>query len=245
MRSHSTLALHALHRGFTGENRKYAEPVGCGRSELARLATRAARATVPDNFSVEKERRSPYAKPQGDRGSPPVRGCLQEGTTAKTLNRASRATLGQPSQSVEHTAAPMLAHTRACAQWAAAGVFVLPLLYFVSAPYGKFHRGGAWGPAVPGRVGWIVQELPSPLALLMAFSHPTSTARADPRFTPGTGSQACPTLTSLSLSYVCITRLANSFVRQRVSSVRLSIHAGNHQVQRQAGLGSKRCSRYV
>ena len=44
-----------------------------------------------------------------------------------------------------------------------AGLLTLPLLFFVSAPYGRHHRTG-WGPTLPARWGWIGMELPALLA---------------------------------------------------------------------------------
>src|SRR6516165_3087178 len=41
---------------------------------------------------------------------------------------------------------------------AAAAVF--PLLFFVTAPYGRHFRPG-WGPAVSSRAGWVAMEWPS------------------------------------------------------------------------------------
>ena len=43
-----------------------------------------------------------------------------------------------------------------------------PFLFFVSAPYGKLARDG-WGAPIDGRLGWFLQELPSPLALIRAL----------------------------------------------------------------------------
>ena len=56
-------------------------------------------------------------------------------------------------------------------QLCACGVFLC--LFFVSAPYGRFYTTKSsfwWGPAVDGRIGWMVQELASPIALL-SFYH--------------------------------------------------------------------------
>ena len=44
----------------------------------------------------------------------------------------------------------------------------VPFLFFVSAPYGKLARDG-WGAPIDGRLGWFLQELPSPLALIRAL----------------------------------------------------------------------------
>ena len=57
----------------------------------------------------------------------------------------------------------------AASAWAATGIVTFPFLFFVSAPYGKLGRDG-WGPRIDGRLGWCLQELPSPLALLYGIS---------------------------------------------------------------------------
>ena len=41
-----------------------------------------------------------------------------------------------------------------------AAVVVFPLLFLVTAPYGRHFRAG-WGPAVGARVGWVAMEWPS------------------------------------------------------------------------------------
>ncbi|HUX94864.1 MAG TPA: DUF1295 domain-containing protein [Bacteroidales bacterium] len=48
----------------------------------------------------------------------------------------------------------------------AAIVFVL--LFYISAPYGKFLRKG-WGPSVRSKWAWMVMELPSPLIMIIFF----------------------------------------------------------------------------
>ena len=58
--------------------------------------------------------------------------------------------------------------SQAASAWAAAGLAAFPFLFFVSAPYGKLARDG-WGAPVDGRLGWFLQELPSPLALIRAL----------------------------------------------------------------------------
>jgi len=59
--------------------------------------------------------------------------------------------------------------------WHLCACAVFLCLFFVSAPYGRFYTPKAksslwWGPAVDGRIGWTVQELASPIALL-SFYH--------------------------------------------------------------------------
>jgi 3-oxo-5-alpha-steroid 4-dehydrogenase 1 len=49
---------------------------------------------------------------------------------------------------------------------AAALVFIL--LFFISAPYGKFSRKG-WGPAVKSKWAWLIMEFPSPALILLFF----------------------------------------------------------------------------
>ncbi len=48
----------------------------------------------------------------------------------------------------------------------AAIVFII--LFFVSAPYGRFVRRG-WGPVMPARWAWILQELPAFSVILLCF----------------------------------------------------------------------------
>jgi len=42
-------------------------------------------------------------------------------------------------------------------------------LFFISAPYGRFTRGG-WGPRLNSRIGWILMELPALLAFVILFA---------------------------------------------------------------------------
>lgn len=48
----------------------------------------------------------------------------------------------------------------------------------LKAPYGRHYAGGGWGPEVPNRTGWIVMELPAPLAF--ACVHAAGDAAAQP-----------------------------------------------------------------
>jgi len=47
-------------------------------------------------------------------------------------------------------------------------VIVFILLFFISAPYGKFRRKG-WGPAIKSKWAWLLMELPSPLLMIVFF----------------------------------------------------------------------------
>ena len=69
-------------------------------------------------------------------------------------------------------------HRGACDAFALSGVLTFPLLFFVSAPYGKLHRAG-WGPALRGRRGWFIQEIVSPISLLAAFYATQAAQSAD------------------------------------------------------------------
>jgi protein-S-isoprenylcysteine O-methyltransferase Ste14 len=48
-----------------------------------------------------------------------------------------------------------------------AGSFVA--LLFVPAPYGRHERAG-WGPGLPTRLAWMLQELPAPVAFAVVFA---------------------------------------------------------------------------
>ena len=47
-------------------------------------------------------------------------------------------------------------------------VVVLALLFFVTAPYGKFQRKG-WGPVIKTRWAWMIMEFPSPALMILIF----------------------------------------------------------------------------
>lgn len=52
--------------------------------------------------------------------------------------------------------------------WAAVAVVVFITLFFVSAPYGRHFRKN-FGPAINGRIGWILMEAPAPLLFFIFF----------------------------------------------------------------------------
>lgn len=73
-----------------------------------------------------------------------------------------------------------VSHATWCNLFAATGAATFPVLFFVSAPYGKAFRRG-WGTPLSGRWGWAVQEVISPVVLLFCWY----TARlSEPLFAP-------------------------------------------------------------
>ena len=45
---------------------------------------------------------------------------------------------------------------------------VFVLLFFISAPYGKFLRSG-WGPSIKSKWAWMFMEMPSPVLMILFF----------------------------------------------------------------------------
>lgn len=52
--------------------------------------------------------------------------------------------------------------------WSALGVLMTPILFLLTAPYGR-HAQRPAGPTLPSRVGWIVMETPSSVAAVVCF----------------------------------------------------------------------------
>jgi 3-oxo-5-alpha-steroid 4-dehydrogenase 1 len=53
--------------------------------------------------------------------------------------------------------------------WIALAVVTFVALLFVTAPYGRFARGG-WGPHVSARWGWVVMESPSLITFVVLYA---------------------------------------------------------------------------
>jgi hypothetical protein len=53
--------------------------------------------------------------------------------------------------------------------WVLLGLFCFVLLFFIPAPYGKFYSESFSGFSVSGRIGWMVQEVISPIFLSLFF----------------------------------------------------------------------------
>ncbi len=47
-------------------------------------------------------------------------------------------------------------------------IIVFTVLFFITAPYGKFSRKG-WGPALKSKWAWMIMEFPSPALILIFF----------------------------------------------------------------------------
>lgn len=63
----------------------------------------------------------------------------------------------------EHSLFPTLLYG-----WLVLAALIFPLLFFVSAPYGRHNRQG-WGPQINRTLGWVVMEAPSPLLMTLFF----------------------------------------------------------------------------
>jgi 3-oxo-5-alpha-steroid 4-dehydrogenase 1 len=54
------------------------------------------------------------------------------------------------------------------AAWTVVAILLVPILFFVTAPYGR-HAPAPRGPTLPSRVGWIVMESPSVIGVILSF----------------------------------------------------------------------------
>jgi 3-oxo-5-alpha-steroid 4-dehydrogenase 1 len=61
--------------------------------------------------------------------------------------------------------------------WMALAVVTFVVLFFVTAPYGRFTRGG-WGPRISARWGWILMETPVLVTFLVLYG--LSDRKSDP-----------------------------------------------------------------
>lgn len=52
-----------------------------------------------------------------------------------------------------------------CMAWIGMAVLLVPIQLFVAAPYGR-HVKSTWGPMINNRLGWMLMEIVSPLAML-------------------------------------------------------------------------------
>lgn len=53
--------------------------------------------------------------------------------------------------------------------FAAIAVLVFPVLFFITAPYGRHGAAVSWGPRIRSTVGWVVMEVPSSIAFALCF----------------------------------------------------------------------------
>ncbi len=52
--------------------------------------------------------------------------------------------------------------------WVILAAIIFVVLFFITAPYGKFTRGG-WGPSVNRTAGWVIMESPAVLTMILFF----------------------------------------------------------------------------
>lgn len=52
--------------------------------------------------------------------------------------------------------------------WTGVALLLFPILFFITAPYGRHARKG-WGPEIPSTLGWILMEAPSPIGFAIWF----------------------------------------------------------------------------
>ena len=52
--------------------------------------------------------------------------------------------------------------------WLALAIFIMPLLFFVTAPYGRYIRNN-WGATINNKHGWILMEAPAPIIFVVLF----------------------------------------------------------------------------
>ena len=67
--------------------------------------------------------------------------------------------------------------------WGVVALFVtaavaFPALFFVTVPYGGRHKSERWGPGIPARISWALQEAPAPVCFALAYAQ--GPLRGDP-----------------------------------------------------------------
>eukprot|EP00762_Andalucia_godoyi_P007032 ANDGO_07663.mRNA.1 Steroid 5-alpha-reductase DET2 len=69
--------------------------------------------------------------------------------------------------------------------WLLSAIITFPILFFVTAPYGKFHRTN-FGRTMHGGLGWFIQEIPSPVVVDLCYCWWATAATTGSLWTPAT-----------------------------------------------------------
>ena len=112
--------------------------------------------------------RSPGGRSLGEVLSEPRRSITANTQREREREKKEREKRDDMTPPATLTTTPLYDFDDALSRWTFAALLALPFLSVVSAPYGRFFTSN-WGPAVPGRIGWMIQESVSPIALMYFY----------------------------------------------------------------------------